>query len=143
MKKILLLILPVIVLCGCSKQSEPYEFYTGEDGQILWRCNKQTGEILVMTTNVPSFEISHGQFADYLLDKQSGETWRYYRNDNPTNGMPDSEGFSYLHEEYQPNSPEIAAARKMTRTWAASHPKPTNAPVSFRPEDFQTNQSGQ
>jgi len=44
-----LLLLVGILLIGCnrsqpSSDSNIYDFHTGNDGRILWRCNRKTGE---------------------------------------------------------------------------------------------------
>jgi hypothetical protein len=59
----------------------------------MWQCNRQTGEIKVLTSYTANFELWRGISHDYLLDKQTGQTWRYFQND--TNSEPD-EGFSTL-----------------------------------------------
>lgn len=83
-----------------------YEFHTGADGQIMWRCNRQTGEINVFTSFASSYELWRGISHDYLLDKQTGETWRYFRN--KTNSYPD-EGFSPLPHGYPESVPNPAS----------------------------------
>ncbi|MBU6410112.1 MAG: hypothetical protein KGR98_06975 [Verrucomicrobia bacterium] len=64
------------------------------------------------------YELWRGQFCDYLLNKQTGAVWRYYRNTNPTNEEQIiGEGFEYLW----PPIP-VRHQRQLTPGWRAPTP---------------------
>ena len=92
-----------ILLAGCGKQYT-YEFHTGADGKILWRCNRATGEVTIMETNAPAtteFDIHNStDLTPIIFDKASGQAWRYYRN-HDTNGQTTAEGFVRLRYNEQ------------------------------------------
>lgn len=103
--------------------SSPYEFHSGAGGQIIWRCNRDTGEISTLTTNITAmpaaaYEMWRGEFADYLLNKQTGEAWRYYKNKDG------KEGFAYLMEEYPYIFKESSVAANKALTYTSEEVAP-------------------
>ncbi len=121
-----LLVCAAVVLCVAisfceQKRLCKYEFHTGADGQIIWQCNRQTGEIKVFTSYTADYQLFQGKGQDYLLNRQTGETWRYFQNG--TNSNP-SEGFGPL-----PHESPVAIQKS-----AAALPKIGDAPVSFVPD---------
>ena len=133
----------------------PYEFHGGADGQIFWRGNRQTGEITVQTTNAPVvtsdtkdiYSMWQGKFADYLINKQTGEIWRYYKNTD-TNGLPSSEGFTYLMANYpymfRHSSVATQKALETRPEWGSvdaqlsDDDSATNAPKTFIPDEVKS-----
>jgi hypothetical protein len=89
--KLFILVAAALALCGCERKPD-YEFHSGADGQIMWQCNRKTGEVKLFTSYTSSFEFIHAG-RDFVLNKQNGQIWRYYQND--TNSFPD-EGFAPL-----------------------------------------------
>jgi hypothetical protein len=88
----------VLFLAGCGRQYT-YEFHTGSDGRILWKCNRQTGEVEILETNAPIalFELHNStDVTPIMFDNQTGQAWRYYRNTD-TNGQTTAEGFTRLN----------------------------------------------
>lgn len=51
-----ILLLLTLFLVGCSQQAPEYEFHTGGDGLILWRCNRRTGEVDQTHANRPGWQ---------------------------------------------------------------------------------------
>lgn|GEM_PF-4923247 len=84
-----------VVLCALFlyEHIQKYEFHTGSDGQVMWQCNRRTGETKILTSYTSSFEMWHGIGNDFIFNKQTGQIYRYYKND--TNSVPD-EGFCPL-----------------------------------------------
>lgn len=91
------LIFCVAALLYGQQRLRKYEFHTGADGQIMWQCNRQTGKVKIFTDYAASYVLVRGQYQDYLLNRQTGQTWRYFRNG--TNSYP-GEGFCPLPRGY-------------------------------------------
>ena len=92
-----LFVAALALLVGCNKEYK-YEFHTGEDGRIMWKCNRETGEVQLLATNAPAkiFELHNSKdVAPIMFDNQTGQAWRYFRNTD-TNGSLESEGFTRL-----------------------------------------------
>ncbi|MDE2106342.1 MAG: hypothetical protein KGL39_54485 [Patescibacteria group bacterium] len=81
-----------MALCGCERKPD-YEFHSGSDGQVLWRCNRKTGEVKIFTSYTDTVQMWRGASRDFIFNKQTGQIWRYYQNG--TNSFPD-EGFCPL-----------------------------------------------
>lgn len=93
--KIMLMTVFVLALCGCERKSESdFEFHSGSDGQVMWQCNRKTGEVKTFTAYTASFECQHSLSRDFILNRNTGQVWRYYQNDS--NSIPD-EGFAPLN----------------------------------------------
>jgi hypothetical protein len=88
--------LATIYFFTCPQAPErKYQFNTGADGQIIWQCNLESGEVKTFTSYSPAsnYELLKGVSRDFLINKQTGQTWRYYQNDS--NSIP-IEGFNPL-----------------------------------------------
>jgi hypothetical protein len=139
--KQLFICLAAFSLVGCDKPK--YEFHSSADGQIIWCCNRETGQISVLKTNTPvdpvladlsarvdklenqlslsqvNLDLMRDELVNLkqtspyelheskdttpiLLNKDTGETSRYFRN-HDTNGQPTDEGFIELeHYHFVP-----------------------------------------
>jgi hypothetical protein len=88
----------IVAYCAFDLRQAPFQFIASQDGQILWRCNRITGEVISKTSLIPTkedanLELWKGEYHDFVFNKKTGQIWRYFKND--TNSIPD-EGFAPL-----------------------------------------------
>lgn len=94
-----------LISTGCDKSN--YEFHSAGDGQLIWRCNRLTGEITAVRTNlifaptslpspIAAYELHNStDTTPLLINKLTGQTWRFFRNYD-AKGSLTLEGFILL-----------------------------------------------
>ena len=50
------LVLLTLSVAGCGQQASEYEFHSGGNGAILWRCNRRTGEVDMTTAATKTWQ---------------------------------------------------------------------------------------
>jgi hypothetical protein len=71
MKTLIALTLLAFIFVGCDCKPD-YEFHSGSDGQVMWQCNRKTGEIKIFTSYTATYEIWRG--GDYFTTHLTSQT---------------------------------------------------------------------